>query len=66
MTWECVVGLEVHVQLGTATKMFCAAANSYGEPPNTLIDPYTLGLPGALPVPNAEAVRLGTRAALAL
>jgi len=66
MTWECVIGLEVHVQLGTATKMFCAAANSYGEPPNTLIDPYTLGLPGALPVPNAEAVRLGTRAALAL
>ncbi len=66
MTWECVIGLEVHVQLGTSTKMFCAAANAYGEPPNTLIDPYTLGLPGALPVPNAEAVRLGTRAALAL
>ena len=66
MTWECVIGLEVHVQLGTNTKMFCAAANSYGEPPNTLVDPYTLGLPGALPVPNAEAVRLGTRAALAL
>ena len=66
MTWECVIGLEVHVQLGTATKMFCAAANAFGEPPNTLVDPYTLGLPGALPVPNAEAVRLGTRAALAL
>ena len=66
MTWETVIGLEVHVQLGTDTKMFCAAANAYGEPPNTLIDPYTLGLPGALPVPNAEAVRLGTRAALAL
>ena len=49
MTWECVIGLEVHVQLGTSTKMFCAAANSYGEPPNTLVDPYTLGLPGALP-----------------
>ena len=66
MTWECVIGLEVHVQLGTSTKMFCAAANEYGAPPNTLVDPYTLGLPGALPVPNAEAVRLGTRAALAL
>jgi len=66
MTWECVIGLEVHVQLGTSTKMFCAAANAYGAPPNTLVDPYTLGLPGALPVPNAEAVRLGTRAALAL
>lgn len=66
MTWECIIGLEVHVQLGTATKMFCAAANAFGEPPNTLVDPYTLGLPGALPVPNGEAVRLGTRAALAL
>jgi len=66
MTWECVIGLEVHVQLATKTKMFCAAANAYGELPNTLVDPYTLGLPGALPVPNEEAVMLGTRAALAL
>ena len=66
MTWECVIGLEVHVQLATQTKMFCAAANAFGQEPNTLVDPYTLGLPGALPVPNAEAVRLGTRGALAL
>ena len=66
MTWECVIGLEVHVQLATKTKMFCAAANAYGELPNTLVDPYTLGLPGALPVPNEEAVMLGTLAALAL
>ena len=67
MTWECVIGLEVHVQLGTRTKMFCAAANSFGEPPNTTdLTPTCLGLPGALPVPNAEAVRLGIRAALAL
>ncbi len=66
MSWECVIGLEVHVQLATKTKMFCAAANAYGETPNTLVDPYTLGLPGALPVPNEEAVALGTRAALAL
>ncbi|MFL5505265.1 MAG: Asp-tRNA(Asn)/Glu-tRNA(Gln) amidotransferase subunit GatB [Gemmatimonadales bacterium] len=66
MTWECVIGLEVHVQLATRTKMFCAQANAFGHEPNSLIDPYTLGLPGALPVPNAEAVKLGTRAALAL
>jgi aspartyl-tRNA(Asn)/glutamyl-tRNA(Gln) amidotransferase subunit B len=66
MTWECVIGLEVHVQLATRTKMFCAAANAFGQEPNTLVDPYTLGLPGALPVPNAEAVRLGARGALAL
>jgi aspartyl-tRNA(Asn)/glutamyl-tRNA(Gln) amidotransferase subunit B len=66
MSWECVIGLEVHVQLGTRTKMFCAQANAFGHEPNSLVDPYTLGLPGALPVPNAEAVKLGTRAALAL
>ena len=66
MTWECVIGLEVHVQLATKTKMFCAAANAFGQDPNTLVDPYTLGLPGALPVPNAEAVKLGARGALAL
>ncbi len=66
MTWETVIGLEVHVQLGTRTKMFCAQANAFGHDPNSLVDPYTLGLPGALPVPNEEAVRLGTRAALAL
>jgi aspartyl-tRNA(Asn)/glutamyl-tRNA(Gln) amidotransferase subunit B len=66
MSWECVIGLEVHVQLATRTKMFCAQANAFGHEPNSLIDPYTLGLPGALPVPNAEAVKLGTRAALAL
>jgi aspartyl-tRNA(Asn)/glutamyl-tRNA(Gln) amidotransferase subunit B len=66
MTWECVIGLEVHVQLATRTKMFCAQANAFGHEPNSLIDPYTLGLPGALPVPNADAVKLGTRAALAL
>jgi len=66
MSWECVVGLEVHVQLATRTKMFCAQANAFGHEPNSLIDPYTLGLPGALPVPNMEAVALGARAALAL
>lgn len=66
MAWETVIGLEVHVQLATHSKMFAASGNAFGAPPNTLIDPVTLGLPGALPVPNAEAIRLGTRAALAL
>jgi len=66
MTWETVIGLEVHVQLGTRTKMFCGCAAVYGEDPNTNVCPVCLGLPGALPVPNAEAIALGTRAALAI
>jgi aspartyl-tRNA(Asn)/glutamyl-tRNA(Gln) amidotransferase subunit B len=66
MAWETVIGLEVHVQLRTRTKMFCADRTTFGDPPNTNLCPVCLGLPGALPVPNAEAVRLGTRAALAL
>ena len=66
MTWETVIGLEVHVQLGTRTKMFCGCAAVYGEDPNTSVCPVCLGLPGALPVPNAEAITLGTRAALAI
>jgi aspartyl-tRNA(Asn)/glutamyl-tRNA(Gln) amidotransferase subunit B len=61
-----VIGLEVHVQLSTRTKMFCACRTSFGDPPNTNVCPVCLGLPGALPVPNAEAVRLGATAALAL
>jgi aspartyl-tRNA(Asn)/glutamyl-tRNA(Gln) amidotransferase subunit B len=64
--WETVVGLEVHVQLGTRTKLFCGCRTTFGDPPNTNVCPVCLGLPGALPVPNAEAVRLATRAALAL
>ncbi len=66
MTWETVIGLEVHVQLSTRTKMFCACRTTFGDPPNTNVCPVCLGLPGALPVPNGEAVRLGTAAALAL
>ena len=66
MVWETVIGLEVHVQLRTRTKMFCADRTTFGDPPNTNVCPVCLGLPGALPVPNAEAIRLGTRAALAL
>jgi aspartyl-tRNA(Asn)/glutamyl-tRNA(Gln) amidotransferase subunit B len=66
MTWETVVGLEVHVQLLTVTKMFCACSAKFGDPPNTNVCPVCLGLPGALPVPNEQAVRLAVRAAYAL
>jgi aspartyl-tRNA(Asn)/glutamyl-tRNA(Gln) amidotransferase subunit B len=66
MAWETVIGLEVHVQLCTRTKMFCADRTTFGDPPNTNVCPVCLGLPGALPVPNAEAIRLAARAALAL
>ena len=61
MSWETVIGLEVHVQLRTRTKMFCGCRTTFGDPPNTNVCPVCLGLPGALPVPNAEAVRLGAR-----
>ena len=66
MDWETVIGLEVHVQLRTRTKMFCGCRTTFGDPPNTHVCPTCLGLPGALPVPNAEAVRLATRGAIAL
>ena len=66
MTWDTVIGLEVHVQLGTRSKMFCGCSAAFGDAPNTNVCPLCLGLPGALPVPNAEAVRLATCAALAL
>jgi aspartyl-tRNA(Asn)/glutamyl-tRNA(Gln) amidotransferase subunit B len=64
--WETVIGLEVHVQLLTRTKMFCGCSARFGDPPNTNVCPVCLGLPGALPVPNERAVRLAVRAALAL
>lgn len=64
--WELVVGLEVHVELATATKMFSASPNRFGDEPNTNIDPVTLGLPGALPVLNERAVELAMRIGLAL
>ncbi len=54
--WELVVGLEVHVELNTATKLFCGCANSFGAEPNTNVCPVCLGLPGSLPVVNEEAV----------
>ena len=65
-TYEMVVGLEVHVQLKTRTKAFCRCSTSFGDPPNTNSCPVCLALPGALPVLNARAVELATRAALAL
>ena len=64
--WEPVIGLEVHVQLATRTKIFCRCPNRFGAAPNTLICPICLGYPGTLPVLNREAVDLAVRLALAL
>lgn len=64
--YELVVGLEVHVELKTSTKMFCACPTVYGAPPNTQCCPVCLGYPGALPVMNAQAVHLAALAGMAL
>jgi aspartyl-tRNA(Asn)/glutamyl-tRNA(Gln) amidotransferase subunit B len=64
--FEPVIGLEIHVQLATATKMFCGCELSFGEPPNTRTCPVCLGLPGSLPVANAGAVHFGLMIGLAL
>jgi len=64
--YEAVIGLEVHVQLATATKIFCGCPTSFGEPPNTNVCPVCLGLPGALPVLSRHAVELAIKGALAL
>ena len=63
--YEPVIGLECHVQLNTITKAFTNAATGFGAPPNTLIDPYTLGLPGSLPVLSRRAVELALRMGIA-
>jgi aspartyl-tRNA(Asn)/glutamyl-tRNA(Gln) amidotransferase subunit B len=64
--YEPVIGLEIHVQLKTRTKMFCGCALSFGEEPNTRTCPVCLGHPGTLPVTNAEAVHFGLMIAMAL
>src|SRR6266852_6937919 len=64
--YEPVIGLEVHVQLKTETKVFCACSTRFGDPPNTNVCPVCLGLPGSLPVLNRRAIEMAVRAALAL
>src|SRR5437899_870054 len=66
MRYEPVIGLEIHAQLLTASKMFCACSTAFGAAPNTHVCPVCLGLPGALPVLNRAAVDDAVRAALAL
>ena len=65
-TPRLLIGIEVHLQLKTRTKCFSSSPVSFGADPNTLLDPTSAGLPGALPVLNREAVRQGIRTVLAL
>ena len=64
--YTTIIGLEVHVQLQTRTKLFCGCSTTFGAAPNTQVCPTCLGLPGSLPVMNRQAFDLAVRAALAL
>ena len=64
--YELTIGLEIHVELATKSKMFCGCATTFGAPPNTQCCPICLGLPGTLPLLNRTAVEYGIRAGLAL
>lgn len=64
--WEAIIGMEIHAQLATETKIFCACAANFGDEPNANTCPVCLGLPGALPVLNERVVELGAKAALSL
>jgi len=64
--WEVVIGLEVHAELLTRSKLFCGCSTEFGAEPNTQVCPVCLGLPGTLPVLNRKAVEYTIRAGLAL
>ncbi len=65
-TVEPVIGLEIHVELATATKMFCRCRNNFGDPPNSNVCPVCIGMPGVLPVMNRKAIELAMKVGLAL